>query len=1010
MKRTILINILLLLVFVSFTFGATIYVDDDGPADFNNIQAAIDDANDGDTVIVETGWYHEHISFCGKAITVRSRDPSSWDVVEDTIIYGGPKFIYLPPPIPPSAIIGSCVRFVNGEGSDSILDGVTLRGGGGTLSLSLEPDEPGWSLARVGGGIYCSDSSPTIRHCNIIYNGFIYEGKPFPPMQDEGTDYDGEAVAQDESTDYGGGIALLGDCQATICSCFITDNTAARYGGGIIIRSNSPAQARSTITNCTIVNNKSALDSSEYYKRYEVDCWNTQPIIYNTIIYGPDDRSLFIADPSRVIYSCVKEAYIFEGNYNEHAEPYNLTVAGDNISRLPDFVQPFFICLQEIMPGLCTEYQLPDYHLLIGSVCINAGDPIFVSDSKTDIDGQPRVMGGRVDIGADEVLPTIIVDKPTTGDIWISGSIHEIAWESYGYGTGAMNILFSKDGGGNWQTVESSIPDTGSYTWHLPDIVDSNQCLVWVAPGIPDPNVVCIESGLFTIHPDNPGPAVESKWKTLGGDFKRGGLSGNYGPELGCIKWKFETEAAVSTSVTIGINDSVHIACEDGKLYTLDTNGVLLWSYDTNSPLLSSPTVGPDGTVYVGSRDGKLFAIDVNGELRWTHRTESFIYSSPAVAPDGKIYACSQDGIVYALAHDGSELWSFETNGPAQLRGSIFASPAIGDDGAVYIAGLYEPNLYALDPNDGSVKWVCNFQFPIYPDWPEFGTTMGGLPFASPVIAEDGTIYQTLLYDANLYAIGPNDGTIIWSVNLAGGCEWFKECLEHETLEDCLEMAEMYNECVGWWFEPNYLEKYSDAGGWSEPALGPDGTIYVSFDDPYLRAVDPNGSIKWVTRLGMVGGFTLTVGDNGLIYAASDDGCLCVVNPDGEEIARFYSDRGLNFPVITADNTIIVADGQDNTMLIGDANNVVWAIEGGDCNGQMLVLHRPQDLDGSRTVNFIDFAVLATDWLECTDIYTVQSLCDYEGDEIYLAGDIDRDLYVDVADLADLADIWLSGE
>jgi hypothetical protein len=33
-------------------FAPTIYVDDDAPADFHTIQAAIDDANDGDTVLV----------------------------------------------------------------------------------------------------------------------------------------------------------------------------------------------------------------------------------------------------------------------------------------------------------------------------------------------------------------------------------------------------------------------------------------------------------------------------------------------------------------------------------------------------------------------------------------------------------------------------------------------------------------------------------------------------------------------------------------------------------------------------------------------------------------------------------------------------------------------------------------------------------------------------------------------------------------------------------------------
>ncbi len=73
---------------------------------------------------------------------------------------------------------------------------------------------------------------------------------------------------------------------------------------------------------------------------------------------------------------------------------------------------------------------------------------------------------------------------------------------------------------------------------------------------------------------------------------------------------------------------------------------------------------------------------------------------------------------------------------------------------------------------------------------------------------------------------------------------------------------------LGWVFVRYYRVSNSS---FSEPALAPDGTIYISFDDQYLRAVDPNGTIKWVTSLGWLGGFTLTVGSDGLIYAAGDD-------------------------------------------------------------------------------------------------------------------------------------------
>lgn len=48
--------LLILLWLISTAHARIITVDDDGPADFNNIQAAIDDANDGDTVEVQPTW------------------------------------------------------------------------------------------------------------------------------------------------------------------------------------------------------------------------------------------------------------------------------------------------------------------------------------------------------------------------------------------------------------------------------------------------------------------------------------------------------------------------------------------------------------------------------------------------------------------------------------------------------------------------------------------------------------------------------------------------------------------------------------------------------------------------------------------------------------------------------------------------------------------------------------------------------------------------------------------
>lgn len=52
---------------------------------------------------------------------------------------------------------------------------------------------------------------------------------------------------------------------------------------------------------------------------------------------------------------------------------------------------------------LFVDVTVDDYHLLSGSPCIDAGDPAYVpAPGETDLDGQPRVIGGRIDMGAFE--------------------------------------------------------------------------------------------------------------------------------------------------------------------------------------------------------------------------------------------------------------------------------------------------------------------------------------------------------------------------------------------------------------------------------------------------------------------------------------------------------------------------------------------------------------------------------------------------------------------------------
>jgi hypothetical protein len=100
-------------------------------------------------------------------------------------------------------------------------------------------------------------------------------------------------------------------------------------------------------------------------------------------------------------------------------------------------------------------------------------------------------------------------------------------------------------------------------------------------------------------------------------------------------------------------------------------------------------------------------------------------------------------------------------------------------------------------------------------------------------------------------------------------------------------------------------------------------------------------------------------------------------------------------------------------MLISYEDNKLWAIGGDDCQGQDPNLYwqgGAQDLDGSATMDFRDLAILAQQWQKCTDCRIRCFPCRYCYHDIhFLLGDINKDFYVNFADVAILAEYWLWG-
>jgi len=321
----------------------TIYVDDDGPADFSNMQLAINDSNDGDTIIVADGTYtgdgNRDIDLLGKAIVMQSeRGPET--CIIDCQNQSGHRGFY----------------FHNGEEPNSIVSGFTVKRG------------YIYGSDAKGGGILCGGSSPTIYNCIIT---------------------DNKACGSTDNWAYGGGFYIDSDSTPVIQNCIITNNKAEggdghsssmdmpgkgkpAYGGGIYC----DADCSVTLTDCQIENNKVTGGDGGSSLFVGSDGGNA----VGGGIYLGINANLIMANcritsntacGSLTIYSDIRGGY----------------AGSNNINLNPCFVS-----------GTC--------RLAHESPCINSGDPNYISGpNETDMDGELRVMLGRVDMGADEFNP-----------------------------------------------------------------------------------------------------------------------------------------------------------------------------------------------------------------------------------------------------------------------------------------------------------------------------------------------------------------------------------------------------------------------------------------------------------------------------------------------------------------------------------------------------------------------------------------------------------------------------
>lgn len=254
--------------------------------------------------------------------------------------------------------------------------------------------------AEHGGGMRNYNSSPTLNSCTFSKNSASGDGGGINNNSSNPTLTNCMFIMN--STKGCGGAVRNFESNPILTGCSFIGNSAQRRGGGIYSRENS----KTTLTNCILWQNN---DSSSQFETAQIDTPDTAPVIN---------------------YCCI--------------QGWTGTLGGSgNINKDPKFTNP----------------AKDDYHLLPGSPCLDAGDPNYkATDSATDIDGEPRVVG-RVDIGADEynnqrLVPTIYANIQLAVDAAYTGDVVVVSPGAY-TGPGNRDIDFK----GKAITIRSTDPE-----------------------------------------------------------------------------------------------------------------------------------------------------------------------------------------------------------------------------------------------------------------------------------------------------------------------------------------------------------------------------------------------------------------------------------------------------------------------------------------------------------------------------------------------------------------------
>lgn len=357
------------------------------PADYPTIQACISATyySPGDECVVAPGVYHETIHTLGRPVTLRSSGGPDVTIIDGT------------------GLADSVVFFTRGEGPDTVFDGFTITGGTGH-AYEIEPV----GITR-GGGMLISDSSPTVTNCifranRADYGGAIWNERGSPVLTNC-------AFIGNSAAGGGGGMWHQVGSPA-LTNCTFSGNTAAT--GGAILNANGTL----SLTNCTFSGNTAEYMGGAIWNGGSNPTLTNCTFSGNTVSRGFPGGAMYNDTSNPSVSNCVFWLDAPDEIAHEPGTPPPIAIRFSNVQGgLPNGavdgggnidLPPMFLRAPDPGPdgtwdGVNDDYG--DLRLRFGSPAINAGDPDYPDDphaTAEDHDGYPRVVGGRVDMGAYE--------------------------------------------------------------------------------------------------------------------------------------------------------------------------------------------------------------------------------------------------------------------------------------------------------------------------------------------------------------------------------------------------------------------------------------------------------------------------------------------------------------------------------------------------------------------------------------------------------------------------------